>query len=645
MTEKIITFDDREQCRKKLPIFFGSNDNSLHAVRECVINARDILKDLPNSKIHVILYDDCRTVSIKDNGTGLPMIGETESVPNWKLLFLTLFSGTKMEDGSDDGGTYGCGNTIICYTSDYFQANVKKDGYEYQITFKNGGQITEEFHCLGKTNEQGTFIKFKLSDEVYTNTKFNPNDIELIVEKVCATLYNIEATFTYNDITKTFKYIDLNNYFSTYSTENYLSENIKINKKTFETINEKSTKKLEKTTPEIVFNFSNEPIQHSFLNGVYLIEKGSIHEGVIEGVKKQFHKFIKDEGLYEKKEKGISDQDIEQNISYAITVASSHVSFSNQTKFSTKKELYKEIVQKYISNFLETYFIENKKDALSIANKLLISKRANEKAENSRRNIRKKLEQGTNKSNERPEKFVPCMSKDKNKKELILIEGDSSLNSVKLSRDKEIHSIYPLKGKPLNALKKSLDDILNNNEIQDIFQILNCGMEYKGKPIKGIKKFNINDLNMSKIIAFCDEDEDGLHIRSLLICIFYVLAPEIIKQGHLYILDSPLYRIDTKNKTYLAYNEKEKNDIIRNLNNDKQKFVESRFKGLGGLSIDLLSETAMNVDNRKLTQVTINDYIKAKEMLEMFMDEDSSERKNFIEQYGEQYFDYSIYED
>jgi len=513
MTEQITTLDHRGQCREKLPVYFGSNDNNLHAVRECVINARDVLKKQDSGKIEVTLEDDCKTVHIKDNGFGLPMMGETDGTPNWKLLFLTLFSGTKMEAGSDDGGTNGCGNTIICYTSDYFKANVKKDGLEYQIVFNDGGDIVEAFHCIGKTDEQGTIISFKLSDEVYTSTEFNPNDIESIIEKVCATLYTITATFTYKEEIKSFGYSSLEDYFNFHNENNYLKNNIKINKKVFETENLKSKVKVENTEPEIVFNFSDDVNQDSFLNGVYLSEKGKIHEGVIEGVKRQFHKFIKDEGLYEKKEKNLTTQDIEQNLSYAITVLSSHVSFSNQTKYSTNKELYKDIVQKYIIDFLEVYFIENKKDSLFIANKLLISKRANETAENSRRSVRKKLEKGMVNSNQRPEKFVPCTSKDKKIKELILIEGDSSLNSVKLSRDKTIHSIYPLKGKPLNTLKKSIDVILNNAEITDVFQILQCGMQYKGKPIKGVKKFNIDDLDVDKIIAFCDEDEDGLNCK------------------------------------------------------------------------------------------------------------------------------------
>jgi DNA gyrase subunit B len=646
--EEIKTFSDREQARKKLPVFFGSNDNFYHPIRESVVNARDILQDVENAKIIVTLLEDNKTVIISDNGKGLPMDGSTNGIENYNLLFLTLFSGTKMDDGSTDGGTNGCGNTVICYTSDYMEATVKRNGKIYNIAFENGGTIIKPFSCLGKTKEQGTEIKFRLSDAVYTNTIFDPKEVEFIVEKICATSPDIEATFIYKDYKKTFSYNNLEDYFDRNIIENKTIKNIIMSNKTFsdEYIDkDENETRIENTSIELIINNCEDNIQHSFLNGIYLPKMGTIHEGVIDGLRDVLNKFTKENGLYDKKEKQITRQDIEESISYACSVLSTKVSFSNQTKFSTEKELYKVNVKRYIQEYFGHYTIEHKDNILLLVNRILLNKRSREKAEINRKEVKKKLEGDMNKSTSRPEKFVPCKSKDKNKKELILIEGDSSLNSVKLSRDKLIHSIYPLKGKPLNALKKSLEEILKNEEIIDIFQILQCGMQYKGKPIKGVKHFNIDDLDVSKIIAFCDEDEDGLHIRSLLICIFYVLAPEIITNGHLYILDSPLYRLDTKDKTLLAYNEKEKNDIIRDLNKKRIKFVDSRFKGLGGLSINLLSETAMNINNRKLTQITMKDFNKAKQVLEMFMDDDSTDRKAYIEENGEKYFDYSIYED
>jgi len=201
--------------------------------------------------------------------------------------------------------------------------------------------------------------------------------------------------------------------------------------------------------------------------------------------------------------------------------------------------------------------------------------------------------------------------------------------------------VIPVKGKSLNVIKSTLNDILKNKEIRDIFQILECGMEYDGKPIKGIKKFNIDDLSVNKIIIFSDEDEDGMHVRSLIIAIFKILAPQIIDNGHLYVLESPLYKIENGKDLHLVYSEKEKNDLLRTLTG---KVNVQRFKGLGGLNSSMLSKTAMHPENRRLTQITMKDAIKSTKIMEMFMDKAVDDRKAFIQENGDKYFDFSIYE-
>ncbi|WP_125154401.1 toprim domain-containing protein [Clostridium rectalis] len=668
MSKRINFFDDRSKARNKIGVWLGSNTHQavIHTIKELTSNSGDILMEGFGDKIIWTIYDN-KTVEIYDNAIGLPIEGKTtiekkdargnevtEEKSNYELLLLTLFAGTKhngLETGEANTGTNGLFNTVLTYTSAYIEYEIgRPDGNIYFCSFKEGF-IDKELQVIGKTNKTFTRIKYTLSDQVYTDNYFTFEEICDICQKQSAL------------IQKPIQIIDkVNNQEKTYCLSNGLQElfNVFVNKEenTCKDIiikdsfskNVKFDNKnyIDNMEYNLILNYSkNENTMNmDFLNRSELIHHGTIYEGLVDGLRKSIHNFIYKEGMYNKKESNINKDDILCGLNFIIDFKSLHPNmYSNQTKFETQIKYFKPLVTQSIIDFFEVYSIENKNEMMKIADKLLINKRSREKAETNRKEAKKKLEQDVNKSTSRPNKFVPCTSKNKNEKELILIEGDSSLNSVKLSRDKYIHSIYPLKGKPLNALKKSLDEILKNEEIMDIFQILQCGMQYKGKPIKGIKQFNIGDLGVSKIIAFCDEDEDGLHIRSLLICIFYVLAPEIIEKGYFYVLDSPLYKIDTKNKTYLAYSEKEKNDIIKNLNTDNIKFTESRFKGLGGLSVDLLSETAMNIENRKLTQITINDVEKAKNTLEMFMDDDSTDRKKYIEEFGENYFDYSIYED
>jgi DNA gyrase subunit B len=638
--DKIRALDDREKAREKLPIFYGSRDNYLHGFKEVLNNAVDeVLNNFDSGIVDVILHKDLETITIKDSGRGMPIADKNENgIPYYELIFTTLFAGGKYEEtNANNTGTNGVGTCILNFTSEVFNIEVCNNGKKYIIEYENGGYIKTPLTYMEDTDEHGTQITFKLDKSIYTKTKYSYQEIRDIIDKTAKVSNEITLTLTY-ETKEIFHYDSLEEYFNMHTSNNLIESLIGQNKLYKEADDEK-------TQVELVLSCSNEEnlLQECMLNGNNLIEKSSIFDGVLDGLRTFINKYLKENGLYIKKEKPISKDDIENSVNFCCNVLSNRVEFQSQTKFSTAKKLYKTIIQQYVQELLEIYSIEKRDDFIKLANQILICKRAYEKAEIGRKEAKKKLAQEMNVIS-RPEKFVPCRSKDKTKRELILIEGDSSLNSVKLSRDSEFQCIYPLKGKPINALKKNIDKLLKNQEITDIFQILNCGMIYNEKPIKGIKKFNIDDLDINHIVVFTDEDDDGMHIRSLIIGIFAMLAPMIIEKGHLYILDSPLYRLDTKDKTYLAYDDKEKNNIVKELKNTNIPFTESRFKGLGGLSVDLLSETAMNIENRKLTQITMNDIAKAKQYLEMFLDDDSTDRKIYIEKNGEQYFDYSIYE-
>lgn len=648
---EIRTLSHREQCREKLPVYFGSNDNFYHPVRESVVNARDILKDLDSGIIEVILHDDCETITIKDNGTGLPMDGETNGVPNYELLLLTLFAGTKMNNGGTDGGTNGCGNTVTNFTSSYFKAVAKRNNKEYLIEFENGGQIKTPFTIVGDTNKHGTEITFRLDKDVYTNTIFDPNVIEGICEKICATSSNITSRFIHKDIVKEFNYNSLDDYLNTYLKEPQI-KNINLPFKRFET---KNKNEIEKTDIEIVLNIDNEKTtQDSFLNGIYLPEKGTIHDGILIGLRNSINKFAKENALYTKKEKQIGIKDIEEVISYAALVESTHVSYENQVKFKTKKELYRSLTQSYIEDYFEIFKIENRDVMTFITNKVIISKRANEKAENSIKDIKKALESKIiNSPQERPSKFVPCRSKNKDEIQFIVIEGDSALNPIKLARNPLFQCIMPLKGKPINVLKNPLDKVLKNQEFTDIYKIMGCGLEYQGKQIKGLPKFDINNLNIKELLIGTDLDLDGLHIQCLMLAMLFTFSPELIAQGKVKILYTPLYvfkcnkEVSWENqlsKTILIYSEDEKNKFAEYLKDNNVKFKDTRYKGIGGLPTSIMSK-ALNPETMVAKKITMKDCFKAKEILDLFMsDETLEDRKDFIQKYGKEYFDFSIFE-
>lgn len=647
--------DNRQTCREKLPIFFGSNDNFYHGVRESVANARDVLKNQKNGLIEVILEEDCKTITIRDNGYGLPMEQYTDGVPNYEVYLTILFAGSKMDAGSTDGGTNGCGNTVTNYTSEYFKAVSYRNGKTYFIEFENGGILKTPFTIMDNpTGKTGTEITFRLDPEVYTETTFSPKIIEEICEKACVSSNNITCIFKHKDYEKVFHYENLQEYLEKYLANPIFDvDNLVIGSKNYITdVNDKGEK--ESTKVSAILNIDLDmTVQHSFLNGIYLPENGTIHDGILTGLRNCLNKFCKEKALFDKKEKQISVKDIEDVISYAAIVDSDHVSYENQVKFKTKKNTYKTVTQKYIEEFFEIYKVTNKDDFEKMCLRVLTSKRASEKAENTRKSIKKDLESKITSSIDRPEKLVPCRTNQWDSIEFILLEGDSALNSIKLGRNPIFQAILPLKGKPINVIKNELQAVLQNKEVRDIYKILGCGMEYKGKQIKGIPNFNIGDLKVGKILITTDCDEDGLHIQALLIAMFFTLSPQLIEKGIVHIVYCPLYVIKTNKKVefngeltdeLFAYSEEDKNDKVRELTQQGIKVKTTRYKGLGGLNVSVMSKS-LNPKTRYIKQVTMGDIEEAREYINMFMSKEGLEdRKKFIIENGKDYFDYSIYE-
>lgn len=645
MTEAYRNLSDKEQAILKLPVFFDSYDNFYHPLRESVVNCRDILINSDDGLIEVTLHDDNQTVTIKDNGCGIILDGESNGIPNWKHAFLILFSGSKMSTGGTSGGTNGCGNTIINYSSDLMDIMSKRNGKIYHIRFSNGGDIEVPFECLGDTAEHGTEITFKLCDKIYTNTTFDENEAKAIVERIVVTSPNITSIFKYKDQEFKFNFKDLKSYFDYKEIDRKIND-IVFNGKEYENeyydIDEQKNK-IEKTKINLVINsMSENNMQYPFLNGIYMpqLEDNVVHDGVILGVREVINTYIKDNGLYEKKEKQITKQDIIDTISYIASIESTNVSYTSQTKFSTKKELYFTLLKQYIKDFMEIYCIENKENIKILVNKILISKRAREKSEFTRNKVSQELSKDISTAKTRPKKFTPCVSKDKTKKRLALMEGNSALTPILKSRDKRYLALYALKGKIIGCIKNDIDDILENQEIKDIFKILGCGMEYKNKVIKGIKKYCEEDLQYEEIDIMSDFDADGVgHIAPLVICMFYMLAPKIIENGHLYILNTPLYGISYKKEFYYAYSDAEKDEIIKKYNMDNSREV-FRYKGLGSLSTQNLIDTAMNEDNCVKDIVTMESAETCYEaMMLCFSDDKKNERKSILETRGNEFTD------
>jgi DNA gyrase subunit B len=267
---------------------------------------------------------------------------------------------------------------------------------------------------------------------------------------------------------------------------------------------------------------------------------------------------------------------------------------------------------------------------------VLINKRSREKAEITRLNLKKTLSSKIDVTN-RVKKFVDCRTKDTSRREVYILEGDSALGSCKLARDSEFQALMPIRGKILNCLKADYEKIFQSDIIIDLIKVLGCGVEIKSRHNKDLDTFNYESLKWDKVIICTDADVDGFHIRTMVLTMIYRLIPTLIERGDVYIAESPLFEITTSDgKTVFAYNEKEKNDIVKKLN---KKHTIQRSKGLGENDPDMMWLTTMNPESRRLIRVQPDDVFETQKMFEVLLGDDLDGRKEFIEDNGEAYLE------
>ena len=346
--------------------------------------------------------------------------------------------------------------------------------------------------------------------------------------------------------------------------------------------------------------------------------------------------YIKKQAKYQKNETPIKFQDVQDCLILVTNCFSTQTSYENQTKKAINNRFIQTAMTEWFKAQLEVYFIENKPEADRIAEQVLINKRSRETAERARQGMKKKLSGSIDISN-RVQKFVDCRSRDPEKREIYIVEGDSALGSVKLSRDADYQGIMPVRGKILNCLKADYVRIFKSEIITDLMKVLGCGVEVKDKHVKDLSSFDLNNLRWSKIIICTDADVDGYHIRTLILTMLYRLVPTLIREGYVYIAESPLYEIESRGKTYFAYNDREKAEILDSLKGAKASI--SRSKGLGENDPDMMWMTTMNPETRRLIKVVPEEAERMSEVFELLLGDDLNGRKNFISEFGYRYLD------
>lgn len=642
----ITSLKGADRVRKRPAVIFGSDgiEGCQHAMFEILSNSIDEAREGNGSYIKVIRHIDS-SITVEDFGRGIPLdYNEFEKRYNYELVFEELYAGGKYHTNEGENYEYSLGlNGLGCcatqYSSEYMQVEVKRDGFVYRIEFEKGHSVGE----LQKTpdNSLGTYtkIRFKPDRDVFT-------DIDICLEYYLDTLkrqavINKGITFELLDEESGQVY----RFLYERGIEDYLTEvagNSTFTKPRsiyLETSGrDREDKPRYKLKAEVCFAFSNEVNKMEFYhNSSYLEYGGSPDKATRSALTSSIDMLIKNQGKYQKGEKKITFSDIEESLILVINSFSTMTSYENQTKKAITNKFIQQALTDFLKEQLEVYFIENREEAEKIADQILINKRSRENAEKTRTAIKKNLKTGLDPLN-RIKKFVDCRSKDSSKRELYIVEGDSALGSCKQGRNAEFQAIIPIRGKILNCLKSDHNRILSSDIITDIIKILGTGVEIKNKHLKDIAEFNIENLRWSKIIICTDADVDGFQIRTLLLTLFYTLTPSLIKNGNIYIAESPLYEISYGDKTFFAYSENEKQDILLKLEKKKRGSIHiQRSKGLGENEPQMMWETTMNPETRRLIQVMEYERTDTEKTFDLLLGEDLQGRKDYIEQYGHLY--------
>ena len=627
--EEIQHLDQREQARDKLSIWFGGRENYLHGLREVMANATDeIINNFDEGVISVELLEDQRTIIIEDTGRGIGMTGDTNGTPNYELLFKILFAGTKYNSKGSEGtftGLNGLGNTVLNYTSVLFDVTSRYGGQEHHIRFENGGDITQELTSKdmpkAERDRHGTRIEFRLDPEMYTEVEYTSEEVKDIARRYSVSSPRITVKYKHGDESEEFHYESSKDYFDEMNEKDATSSTVHGRMIDFDIDGEQTSMELSLAT-------ATEPVHESYLNLTYLPSGGTINQGVINGTKLFMNKNCRDNKLFPKGVRSFSDIDVEESLSFLAVMFSSNADFEGQTKFLTNKELYFEVAKRRTQQLLEVAEIEDRENFDKIVKHLLIVQEDNTVNKKQKDRLKKAIEKGVNSLDNRVEKLKDSEVHGE-EAELYLAEGDSAHGAISLARKNYYQASMPMGGKFLNVLKlKNINDITNNEIVMNVIRAIGAGVDLGGKQ-KDIPKFNIDNMRYGKIIIASDQDPDGMQIQNLIITLFYVLMPEIIKKGKLFIAQTPLYEVKTKGDDILyIYSESEYESLMDDGRDDIVSV--DRAKGLGQLDSDVLRETALDEETRSLIEVKVGDVKKAEDSLDNWMGNVVSYRKEYL---------------
>ena len=640
-----------DRVRKRPGVIFGSDglDGCQHAVFEILSNSIDEAREGYGNVITLTRYAD-KSIEVEDFGRGCPMDwNANEKRYNWELVFCELYAGGKYANNEGENYEYslglnGLGSCATQYSSEYMDVTVWRDGNKYELHFKKGKVVGKKGQELivspADRKKTGTTIKWRPDLEVFTDIDIPEEFFKDILHRQA--VVNAGVTFRFRN--QNGNKFDVTEYVYQNGILDYVNEiahDSPLTSPYFISAERRGRDREDKPEYKVklsaAFCFSNKVKAIEYYHNSSWLEYGGAPEKAARSAfVYAIDAYIKKIGKYQKNESKINFQDVADCLVLVTNCFSTQTSYENQTKKAITNRFIQEAMTDFFKEKLEVYFIENKPEADKIAEQVLVNKRSREAAEKTRQGMKKKLSGSIDIAN-RVQKFVDCRSRDPEKREIYIVEGDSALGACKLSRDADFQGIMPVRGKILNCLKADYVRIFKSDVITDLLKVLGCGVEVQAKGQKDLNAFDINNLRWNKVIICTDADVDGFQIRTLILTMIYRLVPTLIREGYVYIAESPLYEIECKGKTYFAYSDKEKTDMVSGLGGAKATI--NRSKGLGENDPDMMWMTTMNPETRRLIKVMPEEAEHMSQMFDLLLGDDLTGRKNHIAENGYLYLD------
>lgn len=605
-----------EAVRKRPGMYIGSTDKRglHHLVWEIVDNAIDEAINGYGNHIKITIHKD-KSISVEDHGRGVPTGMHASGKPTPEVIYTVLHAGGKFEESGYkvSGGLHGVGGSVVNALSKWMEVTIKKDKKEYFIRFKDGGKLDIPLKEIGTTSKTGTTVRFMPDDSIFSTTTFS---FTTICERMQESAFllkglTIEVIDEEDEKSEIYHYED-----GLVAFVNYLNEdkNALHNVIAFEGLKDR-------IEIEIAMQYTdtyNENIV-SFVNNVKTGDGGSHEVGFKTALTRAFNEYAKANGYIKGKDKAFEGPNVREGLTAIISlkVPEDLLQFEGQTKGKLGTPQARTAVEALVGEKLQFFLEENKKIATDIIDKALKSKLAADAARKAREEARKGKSKNP-KERALSGKLTPAQSKDKNHKELFIVEGDSAGGSAKQGRDRRFQAILPLRGKVLNTEKTKMEEIFKNEEINTMIYTIGAGVG---------PNFDIEEAEYNKVIIMTDADDDGAHIQCLLMTFFYRYMKPLIEAGRLYIALPPLFLIKNNKEHIYAYSVEEMQQITAGKKCDVQ-----RYKGLGEMNADQLAETTMNPGTRSLIRVTIEDALLAEKRVSVLMGDNVEPRKNWIDE-------------